>query len=120
DRLAERLPTLRFLTRKPRDIEAQAQRLLPAFVKALLGHALVSVTACESQVGSGSLPSGRLPSFALRLEPTKGGVKRVAGAFRALPVPVIGRVHDGAFCLDLRCLENDGALTAQLTQISLA
>src|SRR5262249_9214233 len=99
-RLAQRVPTLRHPTPQPADIEAQAQRLVPVFARALSGQARVSVATCESQVGSGSLPSSRLTSFAVRVEPMKGGVKGIARAFRALPVPVIGRVHDGALYLD--------------------
>jgi L-seryl-tRNA(Ser) seleniumtransferase len=50
------------------------------------------------------------------------GVETVAAAFRALPVPVIGRIRDGALWLDLRCL--DGAqepeFVAQLDQLEPA
>jgi L-seryl-tRNA(Ser) seleniumtransferase len=31
----------------------------------------------------------------------------MAARWRALPVPVIGRLQDGAFLLDLRCLEGE-------------
>ena len=47
-------------------------------------------------------------------------VDKIAKAFRALPAPVIGRIQDGAFLLDLRCLENEAAFTAQLTKIDLS
>jgi L-seryl-tRNA(Ser) seleniumtransferase len=33
---------------------------------------------------------------------------------RALPVPVIGRVVEGALLLDLRCLEDEQAFLEQL------
>ena len=36
---------------------------------------------------------------------------------RALPVPVIGRIHDGALLLDLRCLEDDSLLVGQLEEL---
>jgi L-seryl-tRNA(Ser) seleniumtransferase len=119
DRLAERLPTLRHLTRKAADIEAQARRLLPAFGQALSGRAQVSVVACESQVGSGSLPSSRLPSFALVVAP-RASVEALARAFRVLPKPVIGRIHDGALYFDLRCLEDERQLVEQLARLTLA
>ena len=45
---------------------------------------------------------------------------KIAEAFRALPAPVIGRVQDSAFLLDLRCLEDEAAFTAQLGKIDLS
>jgi L-seryl-tRNA(Ser) seleniumtransferase len=40
-------------------------------------------------------------------------------AFRALPVPVIGHIRDGAFILDLRCLDDEAAFIAQLDRLQL-
>ena len=110
-RLRERLPTLRLLTRPEAEIAALAERMRGP-VQAWCGeHAAVSVEACASQVGSGSLPVDRLPSTALRLSPSGVKLARVA---RALPIPVIGRIHDDALWLDLRCLEDEAAFLAQL------
>ena len=39
---------------------------------------------------------------------------KAAGAKRALPLPVIGRIRDGALLLDLRCLPDDGTLLGAL------
>ncbi|OGA03765.1 MAG: L-seryl-tRNA(Sec) selenium transferase [Betaproteobacteria bacterium RIFCSPLOWO2_02_FULL_62_17] len=125
ERLAQRLPILRHMTRKPGEIEAQAQRLLPAFADAFAGAATVSVAPCESEAGSGSLPSDRLQSFGLAI--TAEGDKRkataqveaLARACRALPVPVIGRVRDGSLYLDLRCLDDEAGLLGQLSQLAL-
>ena len=74
----------------------------------------------HSQIGSGALPVDRLPSLALRLSPpapARGAgrwLDALARRLRALPVPVIGRVADGALLLDLRCLEGEAAFLAQL------
>lgn len=126
DRLAERLPTLRLLTRPASDIEALGQRLQPA-LQAALGHlATVSVEACSSQIGSGALPVERLPSAALVIRPTakKPGktLLTVEAAFRGLPTPVIGHLRDDAFHLDLRCLEarDEARFVAQLAGLKLA
>ncbi|MEQ9059540.1 MAG: L-seryl-tRNA(Sec) selenium transferase, partial [Gammaproteobacteria bacterium] len=44
---------------------------------------------------------------------------RLAAAYRALPLPVIGRVAEGALLFDLRCLEDADALLAQLPRLVL-
>src|SRR6185295_9470312 len=67
DRLPQKLPTLRLLTRATSDIEALAQRLLPIVSNALANRATVSIEPCRSQIGSGSLPVDRLASVALSL-----------------------------------------------------
>lgn len=109
DRLSQRLPTLRLLTRPLTDIETTGQRLLPLIQAALGATAVVSLAPCSSQIGSGALPVERLPSFALLCRPTakKPGKALLAleAAFRGLPVPVIGHIRDDAYHLDLRCLE---------------
>jgi L-seryl-tRNA(Ser) seleniumtransferase len=112
DRVAARIPTLRLLARALADIRAQAERLRP-LVQARVPET-VEVIDCESQVGSGAAPSQRIASAGLALRP---GSARLAAAFRALPVPVIGRVQDGAFIVDLRCLEDEAAFTAQLDKL---
>lgn len=122
DTLAERLTTLRLLTR-PRDaMLAQAERLKPTIAQALTGWPLtVSIEPMLSQIGSGSLPVDRLPSAGLVFRPQgrKSGVlNRLETALRGLPLPVIGRIADNALHLDLRCLpERDEA--AFLAQFSL-
>jgi L-seryl-tRNA(Ser) seleniumtransferase len=108
DRLAERLPTLRLLTRPREAIRALAEGLAaPAAAWAGEGWH-VSVQDCESQIGSGALPLETLPSAALALHGP--GLEAMAARLRALPTPVIGRIRDGALLLDLRCLEAPGPL----------
>ncbi|HZN86844.1 MAG TPA: L-seryl-tRNA(Sec) selenium transferase [Burkholderiales bacterium] len=113
-RLRERLPTLRLLTRPEAEIAALAERMRAPMQGWCGERAAVSVQACASQVGSGSLPVDRLPSAALRLSPSGVKLARLARALRALPIPVIGRTHDDALWLDLRCLEDEAAFLAQL------
>ncbi len=120
DRLVERLPVLRLLSRDAVDIEAQAQRLSPAIADALGEAVSVQVVSCQSQVGSGALPVEQLPSFGVALTPTSGGrgkvLDRLAEKLRELPKPVVGRIADGALLLDLRCLApgDEDSFVAQL------
>ncbi|MDR0576200.1 MAG: L-seryl-tRNA(Sec) selenium transferase [Candidatus Accumulibacter sp.] len=108
DSLARRLPALRLLARRTGDIQAAAERLAPALRAAVLDFATVDGEACQSQIGSGALPDGRIASAALVLRPRKRSgraLQRLESALRRLPTPVIGHVRDDALWLDLRCLE---------------
>lgn len=121
ERLVQRVPTLRLLARPQAEIEAAAHRMQPVLAHWLGARAQVSAVAVQSQIGSGSLPVDLLPSFALRIAPA--GTKRTSGRtldqlaadFRKLPTPVIGRITDGAFLLDLRCLEEEAAFADMFT-----
>lgn len=108
DRLAERIPTLRLLSRPQADIAAMAARLAP-LAAARLGLPVEAVS-CSSQVGSGALPVETLPSAGLRVG---GEPEATAARLRGLARPVLGRIRDGAVLLDLRCLtDEDGFLAA--------
>ncbi len=124
DRLTSTVPTLRLLTRKQSDIQAQAFRVLPALAAAVAGRAAAKIFACSSQIGSGALPVDALPSSGIALVPLakrKGSAaEALSNAFRALPVPVIGRIKDGMFILDLRCLDHEQEFVAQLDKLATA
>lgn len=46
-------------------------------------------------------------------------LEALAAAFRALPIPVIGRIADRALVLDLRCLEDEDAFIANLAAFDI-
>nr|WP_062744061.1 L-seryl-tRNA(Sec) selenium transferase [Erwinia persicina] len=118
EQLANRLPTLRLLTRPQSDIALQAQRLLPPLAAALAGSFRVSTAECLSQIGSGSLPVERLPSVALTLTPlddSGGTLMALAARLRAGEVPVIGRIFNGSLWFDLRTLEDDTLFIRMMT-----
>jgi L-seryl-tRNA(Ser) seleniumtransferase len=125
DRLAERLPALRLLTRGEAELMALAARLAPAVAKALGDRVQVQVLPCRSQIGSGSLPVDRLPSACIAIGAPAGAKRagrlpeRLAEALRALPIPVIGRIEDGQVRLDLRCLDGAAAEAAFVAQLPL-
>ncbi|MBW6393032.1 L-seryl-tRNA(Sec) selenium transferase [Billgrantia antri] len=120
------VPTLALLTRPEADIMATGERLLPR-MEGLLADFEVTLTPCASQLGSGSLPVDRLPSRALSWcsradsrRQRERQIRRLETALRRLPRPVIGRRHEGALLLDLRCLEGaqeEALFLAQLEQL---
>lgn len=113
DRLVQRIPTLRLLARPVDEIEAVARRVRPALARWAGAQGDVDVVPLDSQIGSGSLPMNRLPSVGLRITPANAKrrsgriLEEIASIFRSLPTPVIGRISNGAFLMDLRCLETE-------------
>ncbi|SSW67686.1 L-seryl-tRNA(Sec) selenium transferase [Achromobacter veterisilvae] len=121
--LAERLTTLRLLTRPQRDIQPQAERLRGALAHAAGPHYAVEAVPMFSQIGSGALPVDQLPSYGLEVRYAGTGrpgrhLDKLEARLRGLPVPVIGRIADDALWLDLRCLEaaHEADFAAQLTE----
>jgi len=123
-RLAEELPTLRWLTRDVTEIEQMATRLAPV-VQGYCENFQVTVDRTQAQVGSGALPIDRLESAGLKLtqpdvrRPGKA-LKMLARAFRELPIPVVGRIADDALWLDLRCLEDEAEFADNLRGLAIS
>ncbi|MEG1834038.1 MAG: L-seryl-tRNA(Sec) selenium transferase [Burkholderiaceae bacterium] len=116
-RLPERLPTLALLSRPPAAIRASAEGVWPALAAFVGPRFTVSLADCASQIGSGAQPVERLASVALRIAPVapgRGGLPALETRLRRRPVPVIGRIHDGALWLDARCLTDEAGFIANL------
>ncbi|SAK64556.1 selenocysteine synthase [Caballeronia pedi] len=119
--LAERLTTLRLLTRPADAMRLAAERIEPALQR-MVGEAfIVSAEPMFSQIGSGALPVDVLPSYGLAVRLASGKrpgsqLNRIEKRLRELPRPVLGRIADGALQLDLRCLEeaDETTFVAQL------
>ncbi|OZI77243.1 L-seryl-tRNA(Sec) selenium transferase [Bordetella genomosp. 12] len=123
EKLAERLTTLRLLTRGQRQMQAQAERLRAGVQQAVGPEFGVEGAAMFSQIGSGALPVDQLPSFGLAIRYLGRGrpgrhLERLQAGLRGLARPVIGRIEDDVFWLDLRCLEarDEAEFAAQLTE----
>lgn len=116
DRLADLLPSLRILTRPQQEMHDSAERLLPELSAHYPDFDLAS-EECWSQIGSGSLPVDRLPSWAITFTPKDGRgstLLSLANRWRRLNQPVIGHLRDGRMWLDLRCLDDEDALLREL------
>ena len=102
--LAAALPTLRWLTRPLDEMDRVGHS-----AAAMLRHALgpeywVEVVDAESEVGSGAQPTEALPSKAVGIAHPSISPLAIAARFRASEPPIIGRVNNDRFLLDLRCI----------------
>ena len=100
--VAESIPTLRVLTRPLADMEAVGRQVMAALPAALGPTFRVSLEDSTSQIGSGALPTEELPTKAIVIAHDQIGAGRIAERFRRAKPPIIGRVKDDRFLLDLR------------------
>jgi L-seryl-tRNA(Ser) seleniumtransferase len=111
-----RVPTLSMMTRSLVSLRAQAARLAGLLKKRLAacqdGRLDVSVRRGVSRVGGGAFPEADLPTALVALVPGAGrglspalSVDALRQALLSTDPPLVGRVEDGAFCLDPRTLE---------------
>ena len=94
----EEIPVLRMLSAQPEALKINADKLA-----ALLQEAGVpcSVLPVQGQVGGGSVPNQSLSSYAVAFS---GNVNTLEEKLRLGLHPIVGRIHNGAYLLDVRTL----------------
>lgn len=119
DQLAEKLPVLKMMTRSIDEIRHLVTPLVAMLAGRFSGKANVALIECNSEIGSGALPDRLIPSIGIAIRPLQDQVNAddIAKAFRDLPIPVIGRIHNDEFLLDCRCLEQSEEFSAQLSEL---
>ena len=100
----ETLPALRALARPLGEIETMGESVVPRIAQALGADFTVALQASWCQVGSGALPSEEIPSRVVAISHAALGPDAIAARFRTATPPIIGRVSDGRFLLDLRAI----------------
>jgi L-seryl-tRNA(Ser) seleniumtransferase len=96
------IPTLALLTRSLDDIASVGQQAVPLVQRALGEGFRVHLEDDVSQVGSGALPTAELPTKVVVVLHGDLPPDRIAERFRSANPPIIGRIRDGRFLLDLR------------------
>ena len=102
DTLTERFPMLNRYTRPIETLHTLATELKAALESRFGEKVDIQVSETYGQIGSGALPVETLPSIALVLEPAEVSAEMLAAQFRNATIPVIGRIKEGLFWLDLR------------------
>ena len=121
DTLVQNIPSLRQLTRSVDDLQRQANSMISPLQAALTAAYTVQVAKGFSQIGSGAMPEETIPTVCLHIKAAledDAKLRALAKAFRELPLPVIGRMNNGALIFDLRCLEDEGIFLEQLPLVA--
>jgi L-seryl-tRNA(Ser) seleniumtransferase len=98
------IPTLKAFTRPLDEIRMIGEAILPRLRQALDKEFTIRLENSTAQIGSGALPTEELPTVVIAIEHKTLGAKSVAQKFRAAQPPVIGRIKDDLFLLDLRTI----------------
>jgi len=104
------MPIFRALARPIAEIEAVGQTAVQMLQQSLGADYRMSLEDSTSQIGSGALPTEELPSKVIAIEHDTVDAERIASRFRAASPPIIGRIADGRFLLDLRTIFSPGEL----------
>ena len=111
----DEIPVLNMLSAAPDTLKAKADKLA-ALLQA--SGIPVSVVPVRGQVGGGSVPNHDLPSYAVSFP---GNVTALEEKLRLGTQPIIGRIHNGAYLLDVRTLwEEDFPIIATAVKEALA
>src|SRR5881397_1332199 len=102
--IVQEIPTLRAFTRPLEEIRALGDQLLPKLQAALGQEFRVQLQPSTAQIGSGALPIEELPTVVVSVEHPKLSANIIAQKFRAAHPPIIGRINDDRFLLDLRTI----------------
>ncbi len=102
--IVEEIPTLRAFTRPMDEIRAMGEALVTKLAAALGNDFQIQLDKSTAQIGSGAPPTEELPTMVIRIAHPKLGADAVAQRFRAATPPIIGRIKDDYFLLDLRTI----------------
>ena len=102
--IVEEIPTLRAFTRSLEEIRKTGEDLLPDLRSALGNEFAVRLEESTAQIGSGALPTEELPTLVVSIGHQKLSANAIAQKFRAANPPIIGRINDDRFLLDLRTI----------------
>jgi L-seryl-tRNA(Ser) seleniumtransferase len=102
--ITREIPTLRSFTRSVEEIGELGKELLPKLQAALGDGYHLTLEESTSQIGSGALPTEELPTVVIAILHDTLNANRIGERFRRADQPIIGRIQDDRFLLDLRTI----------------
>ncbi|MEO5858401.1 MAG: L-seryl-tRNA(Sec) selenium transferase [Pyrinomonadaceae bacterium] len=96
----EEIPTLRMLAQDPEAIRRRATE----FISKAAGEVQLKIVEGESVIGGGSAPDVRPKTWLISVSVACGSAGDIDAFLRRQDIPVIGRIADDRFLLDLRTL----------------
>lgn len=106
DQALKNIPTLSMLTVTPEELKRRAQNIERQLKKRIDVQCKMKIVPTISKVGGGALPEFGLDSWAVDLEPVQMKLNVFEDRLRKLPIPLIGRIENDRFLLDVRTVQD--------------
>jgi L-seryl-tRNA(Ser) seleniumtransferase len=103
DRIFHQNLALRLITMEPEEIRKRAEKVAQE-IRRDIPDVTVSLVEERSQVGSGSLPTEKMPTYAIALRPKSGPAHRLARGLRLQTPPVFTRLKENRVIIDFRTI----------------
>lgn len=100
------VPTLAMLTITPEELKKRAQRMQRQLKTRIDRQCKMTIVPTISRVGGGALPEFGLDSWALDMRPHRMKLSVFEKRLRNLPIPLIGRIENNRFLLDVRTIQD--------------
>jgi L-seryl-tRNA(Ser) seleniumtransferase len=107
DQALTSVPTLRMLTQHVELIKKRAKKLIRRIRPEIPPACSVSLRPTMSRVGGGAMPEHGLASWAVAFRPAQTSLSAMEQGLRKLSLPVIGRIEDETFLLDMRTVSDE-------------
>ena len=105
-RALKNIPTLAMLTISSADLKRRAQKIQGRLKKRIAGQCKIAIVPTVSRVGGGALPETGIESWAVYLDPLKMKLTVFEKQLRKLALPIIGRIENERFLLDVRTVQD--------------
>ncbi len=105
-KVIEKIPTLKMLTMDSDRIKEKAEKLLSKITEVAKTVEALLIEG-YSQVGGGSMPIEKLPTYLISLNKEGLSTKKMEEFLRGFTIPIICRINEDRLLLDVRTIEED-------------
>lgn len=96
----KKIPTLRMILENSKEVEKKAIEISKILFEKKVKHEVIET---EAKIGGGSMPEETVKSYGLAFP---GNPNKLEQIFRKNNVPIIGRIYENKFVIDLKTVQN--------------
>lgn len=97
------IPVLNMISSSKEEMKSKAERLAEE-IRTANSNLNIELVEVEDQIGGGSAPSVRLPSWAVAVEDSKMSAQGIEIMLRRADIPIVARIHEDRLLLCVRTI----------------